>query len=126
MSAMPEKMCAGCGRRITPRKRGSADFEEIRWCGERCRRERVDATDVALETATQTLLAGRARGSSICPSEAARAVAGDDETLWRPLMERARRAARRLVGKGVVEITQRNQVVDPSTARGPIRVRLRR
>ena len=135
MSEVPEKnllvflsenTCAGCGRRITPRKRGSGDFEAIRWCGERCRRERLDATDVALEAATQSLLTGRARGSSICPSEAARAVAGDDEAQWRPLMERARRAARRLVAKGLVEITQRNQVVDPSTARGPIRVRLRR
>ena len=97
-----------------------------RWCGERCRRERLDATDLALEEAMQTLLASRARSASICPSEAARAVTNDDEALWRPLMERARRAARRLVAKGIVEITQRNQVVDPSTARGPIRVRLRR
>ncbi len=42
---------------------------------------------------------------------------------WRPLMERARVAARRLVAAGEVEITQKGQVVDPSTAKGPIRVR---
>ena len=45
---------------------------------------------------------------------------------WRPLMERARMAARRLVAAGGVEITQRGRVVDPSSAKGPIRVRARR
>ena len=58
---------------------------------------------------------------SICPSEAARAVGGED---WRPLMEPARRAARRLVAAGDLEITQGGRVVDPSTAKGPIRLRL--
>jgi hypothetical protein len=35
-------------------------------------------------------------------------------------------AARRLVAAGLADITQRGAVVDPSTAKGPIRVRLRR
>lgn len=35
-------------------------------------------------------------------------------------------AARRMVAAGVVELTQRGKVVEGSTARGPIRVRLRR
>ena len=65
-----------------------------------------------------------AAGATICPSEAARAVAGDaDEDAWRALMEPARRAARRLVAAGEVEITQGGKVVDPSTAKGPIRIR---
>jgi len=38
-------------------------------------------------------------------------------------MERARQAARRLVARGLVEITQRGRVVDPDHARGPIRIR---
>ena len=38
-------------------------------------------------------------------------------------MEPARRAARRLVASGEVEITQAGRVVDPSTAKGPIRIR---
>ena len=42
------------------------------------------------------------------------------------LMERTRRAARRLVAEGRLEITQRGQVVDPTQARGAIRLRLRR
>jgi hypothetical protein len=41
-------------------------------------------------------------------------------------MEPARAAARRLVADGEVEITQRGRVVDPSTARGPIRIRAAR
>jgi hypothetical protein len=40
-------------------------------------------------------------------------------------MEPARQAARRLVARGAVEITQGGRPVDPSTAKGPIRVRLR-
>lgn len=39
-------------------------------------------------------------------------------------MERARRAARRLVAEGRLEILQGSRVVDPSTAKGPIRLRL--
>ncbi|MFM1965775.1 MAG: hypothetical protein RL134_1500, partial [Actinomycetota bacterium] len=60
------------------------------------------------------------RDGTICPSEAARAV---DPEGWRDLMEPARQAARRLVAAGDVEITQGGHVVDPSTAKGPIRIR---
>lgn len=73
-----------------------------------------------LEAAILELLAARAATSTICPSDAARAV-GDEN--WRDLMEPARRAARRLVDAGEVEITQGGSVVDPSTAKGPIRIR---
>ena len=37
-------------------------------------------------------------------------------------MEPARRAAARLVAAGDVVVTQGGKVVDPSTAKGPIRV----
>ncbi len=80
----------------------------------------------ALETAIRALLAERqARhpGSTICPSDAARAIGGD---RWRELMEPARRAARRLVARGEIDITQKGRVVDPDAFRGPIRLRLRR
>ncbi|WP_244238927.1 DUF3253 domain-containing protein [Corallococcus carmarthensis] len=58
----------------------------------------------------------------MCPSEVARA-SGDED--WRALMEPVREAARRLVARGVLDIVQGGRVVDPSTARGPIRLRLR-
>lgn len=75
--------------------------------------------DRELERVILALLDERAAGATICPSEAARAL-GDD---WRDRMEPARSAARRLVAAGEVEITQRGRVVDPSTAKGPIRIR---
>ena len=75
----------------------------------------------ALEESIRSLLAARA--GTICPSEAARAVAGEDEAAWRPLMPAAREAAGRLADAGEVEVTQRGEVVDVRTARGPVRVR---
>lgn len=116
----PPKACAACGRTITWRKRWERDWDSVRYCSQACRRGGVGPTDRALEAAITGLLAARARDASICPSEAARAVGGE---AWRDLMEPARAAARRLVAAGEVEVTQRGQVVDPSTARGPVRVR---
>ena len=78
-----------------------------------------------LERAILDLLARRAPTATICPSDAARAVGGEDEGEWRALMEPARQAARRLVAAGEVEVTQGGEVVDPATARGPIRIRRR-
>ena len=66
------------------------------------------------------LLSERSAAASICPSEAARRV---NPEQWKPLMEPCRMAARRLVAQGCAEITQNDRVVDPSTAKGPIRVR---
>ena len=79
--------------------------------------------DRAIETVLLELVQARGPDSSVCPSEAARRV---EPVEWRPLMEPARRAARRLVAAGRAEITQKGRVVDPSEVRGPIRVRARR
>ncbi len=68
------------------------------------------------------MLTERGCGKTICPSEPLRSLMSD-EAEWRPLMESARMAARRLVIAGKAEITQGGRVVDPSTAKGPIRVR---
>jgi len=103
------------------RKAWSRNWADVRYCSEACRKRRVTAVDRALEDAIRSLLSGRDASSSICPSEAARCVASEDD--WRSLMEPARRAARRMVAAGEVVITQRGQVVDPSTAKGPIRIR---
>ncbi len=121
---IPTKDCASCGRVITWRKAWARNWDDVRYCSDACRGRRVSATDQALEESILALLAARPRAATICPSEAARAVGGADEDVWRPLMEPARRAARRLVSAGRVEITQGGHVVDPSTAKGPIRVRL--
>lgn len=65
-------------------------------------------------------LAARAETSSICPSEVARDLGGDD---WRALMDPVRAAAGELVARGVVVITQGDQEVDLATVKGPIRIR---
>ncbi|WP_022923762.1 DUF2256 and DUF3253 domain-containing protein [Serinicoccus marinus] len=127
-----EKWCASCGRRIEWRKKWERFWDEVRYCSTACRRRGVRAVDRELEEALVDLLARRAATSSVCPSEAARQVVrtqgqdgegSDDPEAWRELMEPARRAARRLVVAGRVEITQGGRVVDPSTASGPVRVR---
>lgn len=124
-----EKTCASCGRRMTWRKKWARDWETVRYCSDACRRRKVRPVDAALQACIMTLLSQRAAGKTICPSEAARFVAAEQEEeteeRWRELMEPARMAARRLVAEGVVEITQKGAVVDPSTAKGPIRIRLK-
>lgn len=70
-----------------------------------------------------TLLSQRSAEATICPSEAARALAGDE---FRPLMDTVREAARELVCDGSLEVTQHGEPVDIDTARGPIRLRLPR
>lgn len=115
-----EKTCASCGRRIEWRAKWAADWDEVRYCSDACRRHGVNARDRELETTIALLLSTRAADATICPSDAARAIGGDQ---WRDLMEPARRAARRMVAAGDLEITQHGSVVDPSTAKGPIRLR---
>ena len=118
---MPDtKSCLACGRTITWRKKWARDWDEVRYCSDACRRRKVTAIDVQLEDAIRTKLQQRSSTSTICPSEVARDLGGEE---WRELMEPARAAARWLVATGEVEITQGGRVVDPSTAKGPIRIR---
>ncbi|MFK7961554.1 MAG: DUF3253 domain-containing protein [Phycisphaerales bacterium] len=120
-----EKPCVVCGRRIEWRRKWAKNWADVRYCSRACRSDGTGPQDAALEAAILELLDDRAGGATICPSEAARRVAGPggDEDAWRELMEPARRAARRLVVAGRVVITQGGRTVDPSTAKGPIRVR---
>jgi len=115
------KICADCGREITWRKKWATCWDQVRFCSDACRKRKVSALDIELETSILALLGERAGGATICPSEVARSFFQEGE--WRNEMERIRRAARRLVGRGEVEILQKGQVVDPSTAKGPIRLR---
>jgi hypothetical protein len=103
------------------RRRWARSWDRVRYCSAACRRQKVTPVDHELELAILSLLARRSRGASICPSEAARIL---DQVQWRPLMEPARRAARRLAAEGRVAILQRGRIVDGSVARGPIRLRL--
>ncbi len=120
---LKEKHCKVCGRVITWRKKWARDWDQVRYCSKACRQSGLRPEDRDLEMAIVTLLNERAAGATICPSEAARRVA-PDEASWRPLMERTRMAARRLHQVGRLEILQRGRAVDPSTAKGPVRLRL--
>lgn len=80
----------------------------------------VDDVDRQLEATIGALLDQRRPDVSICPSEAARAVRPEG---WRELMPAARAAAGRLAAAGQAEVTQGGEVVDVSTARGPVRIR---
>jgi hypothetical protein len=80
----------------------------------------VDDVDRRLERTLEELLDRRRPEASVCPSEAARAVAPDS---WRELMPAARAAAGRLAADGRAEVTQGGAVVDVAIARGPVRVR---
>ena len=123
-----DKTCASCGRRIEWRAKWARDWDSVKFCSDACRSRGVTATDLRLEETIATLLGQRAQDATICPSDAARAVGGemsgkDDGGGWRELMEPSRRAARRMVARGELQITQGGSVVDPSTAKGPIRLR---
>lgn len=74
-----------------------------------------------LQAAICALAGHRGAGSSTCPSDAARAVGGAD---WRTAMDAARDISRCLARRGLVQITQRGEVLDPDGEwRGPIRIR---
>ena len=65
-----------------------------------------------------------ARGTekTICPSEVARELGGDD---WRSLMDSVRQAGIALADTDKILVTQKGKVVDPHTVKGAIRYRLK-
>lgn len=99
--------------------------------GERAARSRVHAAKVALgergpewwkriERRVLEMTRARGPGSTVCPSEVARALAGDRD--FRPLMPHVREAAAVLAERGEIAVTQGGAPVDARTARGPIRL----
>ncbi len=80
-----------------------------------------DQAVITAEILRQT--AERGTEKSICPSEVARALAGDEE--WRPLMGPVRQAAIALSREGEVEILRKGKPVPPEEVRGVIRLRRR-
>ncbi len=116
-----KKYCVSCGRPIEPRRRWRDQWSQVRFCSRYCRNRGVNATDMRLERAILELLSSRAAEGTICPSEAARALATGGD--WRGLMEPARRAARRLSHSGRVQILQKGKIVDPGNFRGPVCIR---
>ncbi len=42
-SYLPQKTCAACGKPFTWRKKWARDWDTVKYCSERCRRERSTA-----------------------------------------------------------------------------------
>ena len=74
-----------------------------------------------LRSAILDMARERGPAKTICPSDAARVLGGDES--FRPLMPLVRDAARALVAAGRIEVTQSGQQVDLDAARGAIRLR---
>jgi hypothetical protein len=126
MNTALTKYCEVCGRRMMWRRKWRRDWENVRFCSRTCRDSGLNRVDLRLEVVMLELLRAHGVDATICPSEAARIVAGNSSAdSWRELMPAARKAARRLVVKGWAEILQRGRPVDATTAIGPIRIRLR-
>lgn len=111
------KTCMSCGREIEPRKKWADNWENIKYCSERCRRNKNSSQ---YEAQILELLKIRGAGKTICPSE----VLVGEQKKDKALMEAVRISARLLVAQGKIVITQSGKVVDPSTAKGAIRLKL--
>ena len=121
------KICAVCGREIQWRKKWRLTWQQVKYCSRSCQKNGIRDIDRALEKTIIKLLHMRPAAHSICPSEAVKKYVGDqDENKWRPLMERVRRAARRLAHRGKIEILQAGIPVDQAKFKGPIRLKLKR
>jgi hypothetical protein len=118
-----EKICGRCGRKFAWRPRWARNWQSIKYCSDQCRQRPLRPRDLALESSIMRLANQRAAGATLCPSEASREVFGSVVGLSADAMQRTRAAARRLVAAGRLVIVQGGHVVDPSTAKGAIRLR---
>ncbi len=73
-----------------------------------------------IEAEILTLIERRGPDKTICPSDVARSLAGDE--AFRPLMPHVRESAATLAERGKIRVTQKGSAVDARTARGPIRL----
>jgi hypothetical protein len=112
------KICSSCGRMIEYRKKWEKNWPEIKYCSDECRRNKnkFDYRDAIL-----TLLNERGPLKTICPSEVLPPELKQDKMM----MEHVRRSARLLAADNKIEITQSGKAVDPTTFKGPIRLKLK-
>ena len=78
----------------------------------------TDAQDVVLR-----LCAERGADRSICPTEAARVLAGEQSEDWRRRLPEVRAAAAALSREGRLEILRKGKAIPPEEMRGVIRLR---
>jgi Protein of unknown function (DUF3253) len=83
--------------------------------------DRPGADAIVAEILRQTAACGP--GSSICPSDVARALAGGETGPWRPLLGPVRQVALILQREGRLEILRKGKPVPSAEVRGVIRLR---
>jgi hypothetical protein len=121
----PVKWCAVCGREISWRRKWHRDWGNVKYCSRNCRASGLTSLDIEIEKTILKLLQDRPAGATICPSEAAGALQPcEADDSCKILMEQIRRAARRLAARRQVIWLQGGRSVDPSRARGPVRLKL--
>jgi hypothetical protein len=76
-----------------------------------------DAT-AQIEETMIALVDKRGEGKTICPSEVARAIAGEHPDAWGRLMQPVRRVAVRLTKEGRVTIMRKGKPADPDDFKG--------
>lgn len=113
------KTCIVCGRIIEPRKKWAKNWDHIKICSVRCRKNKNQSN---FEKKILDLLTTRGANKTICPSE----VLEFEQKNNFDMMEKVRASARLLAAKGKIAITQSGKEVDPSSFRGPIRLKLLR
>jgi hypothetical protein len=121
----PVKWCAVCGREISWRRKWCRDWDNVKYCSDKCRASGLTSRDDEIERAILKLLRARPDGATICPSEAVRVLQPREaDGSWQGLMKAIRCAARRLAVRRQVVWVQGGRPVDPSKARGSVRLKL--
>lgn len=112
------KICTSCGRLIEYRKKWEKNWPEIKYCSDECRRNK---NKFDYRSAILKLLEEKGKLKTICPSE----LLAPEQKLDKVMLEHVRRSARLLAANYKVEIIQNGKVVDSTSFRGAILIRLK-
>lgn len=85
---------------------------------------RIDPS--ALSDTIMTLVRERGNEKTICPSEAARKLAGSDPDFWGAMMPLVRQAAIKLAREGRIVIYRKGRAITPDEMKGVYRLGLPR
>ena len=79
-----------------------------------------------IEATLLRLVYERGVDKTICPSEAAIAIAGKEGEAWGALMPQVRKVAVRLANEGRIVVTRKGKPVDPNDFKGVYRLGMTR
>ncbi len=120
MTTKISKVCKYCGRLFSWRKKWELNWESVQFCSSKCRNSSTNEIE-ALKVKILDLLKTRGRSKSICPSE----ILDDELKSVKSEMEKVRCAARLLAYENLINITQKGKALEPSSIKGPIRLKLK-